>query len=40
MTASQLELLGKRFDFRRQERFAARDDDIFGWVFLNFIQDI
>src|SRR5689334_5026993 len=40
MTTSTLELVGKRLDFRRQKRLAAGNDDVFGWVLLNFAEDI
>jgi len=39
MTAALVELAGKRFDFRREERLAARQNDVLGWMLLNFSED-
>ena len=39
MTAALVEFAGKRFDFPREQRLAARQDDIFGWMLSNLGED-
>jgi len=39
MASVTLEIPRKRFDFRRQERLTAGDDDVFGGVLSDFSQD-